>query len=143
MNSKINSLAYPSTDRRMTTADAEATISRSQPQVAARFWPKVAKAGPGDCWEWTGYRHKIGYGQLTVGGHRDCRPIGSHRVAWILTRGPIPPGMSILHQCDNRGCCNPAHMRLGTQAENMADRFTRTGYTIGGRPRRQKQKELV
>ena len=50
----------------------------------------------------------------------------AHRAAWEVANGPIPDGEGwhgtvVLHTCDNRLCCNPAHLRLGTQADNVRD----------------------
>lgn len=50
----------------------------------------------------------------------------THRVAWELANGrPIPEGMLVRHSCDNGLCCNPAHLSLGTQLDNMADMYQR------------------
>lgn len=47
----------------------------------------------------------------------------AHHVAWILTYGPIPNNLLVLHHCDNPGCCNPLHLFLGTQRDNVIDMF--------------------
>jgi hypothetical protein len=48
-------------------------------------------------------------------------PALAHRHAWSLTHGPIPDGMIVMHACDNPPCVNPAHLRIGTQRDNVAD----------------------
>lgn len=45
----------------------------------------------------------------------------AHRVSWEIHYGPIPEGAVVMHSCDNPPCCNPSHLRLGTQRENLAD----------------------
>jgi hypothetical protein len=90
------------------------------PAQAARFWAKVQRRGPTDCWPWVGTKNHHGYGRPY--DPRTGRLIRAHRVIWELTFGPIPDGRVVLHTCDNPPCCNPAHLRLGTQLDNIADR---------------------
>lgn len=82
-----------------------------------RFLAKIDVRGPGECWEWTAYRTVQGYGRH----HWEGQPRGAHRVAWMMLRGPIPDGLHVLHHCDNPPCCNPDHMFLGTNEDNIRD----------------------
>ena len=80
-------------------------------------WARVEKRGPDECWLWRGHHAKFGYGVSTI----NCVPVLLHRVAWEMTHGPIPKGNFVCHKCDNPRCCNPNHLFLGTQADNMRD----------------------
>ncbi len=77
------------------------------------------KVMPSGCWEWQGFRHKPPrhYGDTSYRGKK----MASHRMAYIVSKGPIPKGMLVMHTCDNPPCCNPDHLKLGTHLENMAD----------------------
>lgn len=81
------------------------------------FWSRAGRGALDECWLWSGARTGAGYGVVTLLG----REVSVHRLAWELERGPIPVGMSVLHRCDVRHCCNPAHLFLGSQADNIAD----------------------
>lgn len=99
-----------------------------------RFWSYVDRRGPDECWPWKGGYFRLEYGCFNVpvagGGFFATR---AHRVAWTLENGPIPPGLDILHSCDNPPCCNPAHLRPGTPAENVADMVRRGRHARGRR----------
>lgn len=73
------------------------------------------------CHIWTGKLCPFGYGRMFVAGRNPM----VHRLAWELANGPIPEGMKVLHTCDNRRCCNPEHLKLGTAKDNARDRVDR------------------
>lgn len=89
-----------------------------------------APAGaPDECWEWTAALNK-GYGAITVHGSRMRQ---AHVVAWeIHNDTELPAGMVIRHSCDNPPCTNPAHLELGTHADNSDDRLERGAEAYNG-----------
>ena len=91
---------------------------------ARNFWamlPDGVVGAKDECWEWTDGCDGDGYGVVGAGG----KTVRAHRVAWEVAHGPIPDGVHVLHQCDNPPCINPAHLFLGTQADNMADKVAK------------------
>ena len=87
-----------------------------------RFWSKVEKTQ--GCWQWIGPVASHGYGRFTRGRKWEDT---AHRIAYAMSHGPIPEGMVVRHKCDNRRCCNPAHLELGSQTKNVQDMWERNG----------------
>jgi hypothetical protein len=108
-------------------------MRRAGPRVACsdacRFWMNVeATADQDDCWPWRGPMAPNGYGRFMTLARAN---VGAHRFAYAVQHGPIPSGMVVMHTCDRKCCVNPRHLRVGTQADNMAD-MVRKGRSLTG-----------
>lgn len=79
------------------------------------FWRLIAIGSPDECWEWQGRRTPSGYGQVSWNNRHRV----AHRIAYMLVKGEIPDGLEVMHLCNNKPCCNPSHLQIGTHAENM------------------------
>lgn len=95
------------------------------PADIARFWRMVDTRDSGQCWPWKGATG-MGYGRLKISG----RLYSAHRLAFLIANGPIPEGDGyhgtvVRHACDNKACCNPAHLTIGSQRDNCRDTGSR------------------
>lgn len=115
---------------------------RNPKPLAARFWESVDKDGPapqhlphiGPCWLWTGAKNNMGYGLVRCESDSGKWALKlTHRVSWEISSGEIPGALCVLHRCDTPLCVRPAHLFLGTKADNMADKVAK-----GRQPRGEK-----
>lgn len=105
-----------------------------------RFWEKVNKDGPtpshcpelGPCWLWTASTRDKGYGAFVYAVENQVVQGRAHRYVWERDKGHIPVGLCVLHHCDTPACVNPAHLFLGTKADNNHDMQRKGRKVVGG-----------
>lgn len=98
---------------------APVSVSDFSDERKAVFLERVERHGPDECWPWKGGKHENGYGYFRLGKKHMHK---AHRVAYAFAHGFTPGDLFVLHKCDNPPCCNPAHLWLGTNLDNIADR---------------------
>ena len=81
-----------------------------------QIFSKITRKGQDECWDWTGNLAR-GYGQVNIKG----RSILVHRLIYRILVGPIPSDRILCHWCNNKRCCNPDHLYLGTYQTNNID----------------------
>ena len=97
---------------------------KGMPPVWDRLWARVDKRSWEECWPWIGKsRHKFGYGIIYQGNGK--RMATTSRVAYQLIYGPLASKQHVLHRCDNPACCNPHHLFVGTQGDNVRDALSK------------------
>lgn len=96
----------------------------------SQFWARVQRGSDDECWPWLKAKTTLGYGAFNIPGYKRVR---AHRFAYSLANGVIPDGLCVCHSCDNRLCCNPSHLWLGTVADNNRDKMQKGRHRYGPR----------
>jgi hypothetical protein len=107
--------------RRQRREQGKELACRSDESLEQRLWARVRIGSDSECWEWQGHVAKNGYGQI---GHKGVL-IYAHRAAATVILDYLDPEATVMHTCDNRRCCNPAHLVVATMAENNADKIAK------------------
>ncbi len=94
-------------------------------KVLEDLWKYVNKRNENECWVWTRGTNNSGYGSVCFEGEK----YQTHRIAFVITKGGITLNAPkdrkgsgfLMHSCDNRKCCNQAHLSVGTYSDNYKD----------------------
>lgn len=99
-------------------------------ELVARFHRSYERRDDNECWPWTKSTVGDGYGQIKA--TRQRHNLYSHRLAYLISHGPIPAHRQVRHSCDNPSCCNPAHLSVGTSGDNHQDMRLRNRHLKNG-----------
>ena len=93
-----------------------------------RHRSKIEFGGPSECWLWTAAKRNFGYGGVRIAG----KTLGAHRAAYEAKNGAgSADGLMVRHKCDVPACVNPAHLEIGTLADNNRDTVERGRHARG------------
>ena len=113
--------------RRLSLLDeAIGNLAEEDCPLKTRFWLRVKKGKK--CWEWQGGISPSGYGRM----HCLNLEVPSHRLAYLLSVGDIPPSLLVLHHCDNKRCVRPRHLFVGTVKDNSLDALKKGRLNLSG-----------
>lgn len=87
-------------------------MKKNQP---SDIWKRIGKGGDEECWPYLGSTFSGRYGRFFLNGKAVC----AHRIVYEIKNGDIPPGLFVMHKCNNKICCNPLHLTVGTNSENQ------------------------
>lgn len=96
-----------------------------------KFWERTERRGYDECWPWLGETNNKGYGRIAFGNTRNRRRVFAHHAS-LQIHGITVSGV-VMHSCDNPNCVNPSHLRMGTQADNLADMRRKHRHNFGER----------
>jgi DNA-binding XRE family transcriptional regulator len=106
-------------------------VDKNCDRIPALENPELYSHVKGNCWEWTGFKDKNGYGKFSVTPNevnklkRNERSFRVPRLAYKLCNDVDLEDKIACHHCDNPSCCNPDHIYPGTTKENVRDRDSR------------------
>lgn len=91
------------------------------------FWETEFWSNKAGCWLWPKSVASGGYGGMAFseGGKSNQYHFTCHRLSWEIHHGAIPENQWVLHKCDERRCCNPDHLFLGSEEDNWKDMYSK------------------
>lgn len=93
----------------------------------ADVWRDIPIDAIDKCWPYRGARYPAGYGRFNIGQ----TSIGAHVAAYCTVNGEIPPALFVMHKCNNKACCNPSHLTLGTNSQNQRHASGSGAWAVG------------